>query len=113
MQFTIKAGDDRTDEELLDDLDTTLIEGVEIRAMLQQIQERIAKKHGRLDGFASYVEVGGLIVCEEDEINYDDDPETDTAIRLDEIIHPSPTASTACSSCGEVPDFLDRCGCDY
>jgi hypothetical protein len=59
------AGDDRSDEELLDNLDCTDIAGVEIRAMLQQIKERIA----------------------EDEINYDD-AETEIAIRLDEIIHP-------------------------
>jgi len=92
----IIAGDDRTDEELLDDLDLTPIEGVEIRARLERMLG--------LSGFAVYAERDG-------EIDHDGDLEVETAIRLDEIIHPLPSATAPCPDCGERKDYADRC--DY
>ena len=85
-------------------------------ATVENFSAHIAATNGKRP-FAIYSEVGGAIVLDADEegIDFSDDPETDTAIALDEVIHPLPSASAGvpCELCGEKPDLLGRCGCDY
>ena len=91
--------------------------------------------HGRLPGFAVYVERDGSIVCEDEEEQEEEDDRDDEALQDDfdcanidgvplgakiagEIVYTDAEidlllALTACPSCGEIPDRLDRCGCLY